>query len=92
MSEIEKRDPNRRCSAPDCPTVLSIYNSDHLCFAHADMATRRRFERRTNGDRVLSLPSVDPTVLAFDIRGPISPVDHGMSTVIGPIVEPVGRA
>jgi hypothetical protein len=25
--------------------MLSIYNTDHLCFAHADVASRARFER-----------------------------------------------
>ena len=38
-------DSPRRCSAPDCPTVLSAYNSDHLCFVHADERVRRSFER-----------------------------------------------
>jgi hypothetical protein len=41
-----KRDPRRRCSAPGCTTVLSMYNSDHLCFTHADVASRARFEPR----------------------------------------------
>ena len=45
MNGAIERDPERRCSAPGCPTVLSIYNTDHLCFAHADVASRARFER-----------------------------------------------
>jgi len=40
------RDPGRRCTAPGCPTVLSVYNSDHLCFSHADVRTRAPFERK----------------------------------------------
>jgi len=40
------RDGGRRCAAPGCPTVLSVYNSDHLCFTHADEKTRAPFERR----------------------------------------------
>ncbi len=30
---------------PDCTTLLSVYNSDYLCFAHADEKTRARFQR-----------------------------------------------
>jgi hypothetical protein len=45
MSIAMERDPERQCSAPGCVTVLSIYNTDHLCFAHADVASRARFER-----------------------------------------------
>ncbi|HEY7667294.1 MAG TPA: hypothetical protein VIE12_04130 [Actinomycetota bacterium] len=67
MSEAGKRDPRRQCSAPGCVTVLSIYNSDHLCFAHADLVTRARFERRLPADRpsplyrqVIDLPSLEP--------------------------------
>ncbi len=45
MNGATERDPNRQCSAPGCVTVLSIYNADHLCFAHADVASRARFER-----------------------------------------------
>jgi hypothetical protein len=46
MSAEAPRDPNRQCSAPGCTTVLSVYNSDHLCFRHADELTRTRFEDR----------------------------------------------
>lgn len=45
MNSAMERDPERQCSAPGCVTVLSIYNTDHLCFAHADVASRARFER-----------------------------------------------
>lgn len=45
MNNAMERDPERQCSAPGCVTVLSIYNTDHLCFAHADVASRARFER-----------------------------------------------
>ncbi|MGZ6545584.1 MAG: hypothetical protein ACXVEI_09760 [Actinomycetota bacterium] len=45
MSSAKERDPERQCTAPGCVTVLSIYNADHLCFAHADVASRARFER-----------------------------------------------
>ena len=46
MNIEAKRDPRRQCSAPGCTTVLSMYNSDHLCFTHADVASRARFEPR----------------------------------------------
>jgi hypothetical protein len=46
MTDTVKRDSERRCAAPGCPTVLSVYNSDHLCFTHADVVTRAPFERR----------------------------------------------
>jgi hypothetical protein len=39
------RDPARVCAAPDCSTLLSIYNADHLCFLHADEESRSAFER-----------------------------------------------
>ncbi len=39
----------RRCSAPGCETTLSKYNSDHLCFAHADAVSRLRFDRLWTG-------------------------------------------
>jgi hypothetical protein len=46
MNGERTRDPGRTCSAPGCTTVLSVYNSDHLCFMHADEVTRARFEHR----------------------------------------------
>jgi hypothetical protein len=46
MDAESKREPGRRCSAPACETVLSVYNADHLCFAHADVVSRALFERR----------------------------------------------
>jgi hypothetical protein len=54
MDDSVKRDRGRKCSAPDCPTVLSVYNSDHLCFAHADSVTRARFERRVSAETRLT--------------------------------------
>ncbi len=36
----------RRCAAPGCTTTLSVYNSDYLCFAHADEVSRSRFDMR----------------------------------------------
>ena len=44
MDQQEK--VKRRCIAPDCTTMLSRYNSDHLCFAHADEASQGRFAGR----------------------------------------------
>jgi hypothetical protein len=42
----------RRCLYPGCTTALSIYNSDVLCWTHADERTRAQFDRvsatRTN--------------------------------------------
>ena len=46
MNIEAKRDPRRQCAAPGCTTVLSMYNSDRLCFTHADLASRARFEHR----------------------------------------------
>jgi hypothetical protein len=39
----------RRCLYPGCTTDLSIYNSDVLCWTHADEKTRALFERRSAG-------------------------------------------
>lgn len=66
MNVGTERDAQRRCSAPDCVTVLSIYNSDHLCFAHADEVTRRRFEQRVAPERPtppLYRPRIEPSRL-----------------------------
>ena len=46
----EARDPDRCCEAPGCLTTLSRYNTDYLCFRHADEATRARFERRLSNE------------------------------------------
>jgi hypothetical protein len=43
----EKSGSERRCAYAGCTTRLSIYNSDFLCWAHADATTRARFERTT---------------------------------------------
>jgi hypothetical protein len=53
------RDPGRRCAAPGCLTVLSVYNSDYLCFAHADVRTRAPFERRAASIGI-DHPSISP--------------------------------
>jgi hypothetical protein len=37
----------RSCLAPGCTTMLSTYNTDHLCFAHDAKASRDRFESTT---------------------------------------------
>ena len=41
--------PGRRCQHAECATVLSTYNSDVLCWTHADQKARTRFDRRTAG-------------------------------------------
>lgn len=52
----------RRCTAPGCTTTLSMYNSDHLCFAHADAVSRMRFERMWTSQtrRFIYRPSAEP--------------------------------
>lgn len=35
----------RCCAYAGCTTRLSVYNSDFLCWTHADVTTRARFER-----------------------------------------------
>lgn len=53
----------RCCAYPACTTRLSIYNSDFLCWTHADVTTRARFEVRNKAggsvrpDRLMSQPS-----------------------------------
>jgi hypothetical protein len=37
----------RRCLYPGCTTALSVYNSDVLCWTHADERTRARFDHRS---------------------------------------------
>lgn len=37
----------RCCAYAGCTTRLSVYNSDFLCWTHADATTRARFERAT---------------------------------------------
>jgi hypothetical protein len=59
----ERSTTERRCSAPGCKTTLSKYNSDHLCFVHADAVSRLRFERVTGQSRrVVYRPSPEPQV------------------------------
>jgi hypothetical protein len=41
----------RRCQHLGCPTLLSAYNPDLLCWTHADQAARSRFDRVAH-DRV----------------------------------------
>jgi hypothetical protein len=36
----------RSCAFAGCTTRLSVYNSDFLCWTHADVTTRARFEQR----------------------------------------------
>jgi hypothetical protein len=43
----DSRGLERCCQYPGCTTKLSIYNSDFLCWTHADARTRARFERVT---------------------------------------------
>ena len=38
--------PERCCAVAGCTTILSVYNSDFLCWTHADTTTRARFERQ----------------------------------------------
>jgi hypothetical protein len=35
----------RRCKYPGCTTTLSVYNSDFLCWTHASVEVRARFDR-----------------------------------------------
>ena len=37
----------RQCQYPGCLTRLSVYNSDYLCWTHADVKTRARFDSLT---------------------------------------------
>lgn len=39
----------RCCAYEGCTTRLSIYNSDFLCWTHADVKTRARFETVSAG-------------------------------------------
>jgi hypothetical protein len=39
------KDSERCCAYPGCTTRLSMYNSDFLCWTHADATTRAHFER-----------------------------------------------
>lgn len=41
------KDSERRCAYAGCTTRLSMYNSDFLCWTHADARTRAHFERTT---------------------------------------------
>jgi hypothetical protein len=41
------RGSGRFCAYAGCTTRLSVYNSDFLCWTHADMTTRASFERKT---------------------------------------------
>jgi hypothetical protein len=40
----QQQNLNRRCAYPECTTTLSVYNSDFMCFLHADERTRARYE------------------------------------------------
>jgi hypothetical protein len=41
----------RRCAYPGCTTKLSVYNSDYLCWTHADAKTRAHFDMVQRGKR-----------------------------------------
>jgi hypothetical protein len=43
----------RCCAYPACTTRLSVYNSDFLCWTHADARTRARFEVRNRAGGAL---------------------------------------
>jgi hypothetical protein len=70
------RDAGRRCAAPGCPTVLSVYNSDHLCFTHADEKTRAPFERRAASSRI-DHPSTPPDIHGLRLLEPAVLAQHG---------------
>ena len=65
MNDEGAQRPGRQCLSPECTTVLSIYNSDHLCFTHADAASRARFERTGPARTSLTLyhQRLDPSSL-----------------------------
>jgi hypothetical protein len=46
---LKQGNPNRRCAYPGCTTTLSIYNSDFMCWVHADERTRARYDRVAAG-------------------------------------------
>ena len=74
------RDPGRRCALPGCPTTLSVYNSDHLCFMHADVRTRAPFERRAASLRI-DHPSTAPDVHVLRLLEPTLLARHGSTSV-----------
>ena len=45
----QQHNPNRRCAFLGCTTTLSVYNSDFMCWVHADECTRARYERVATG-------------------------------------------
>jgi hypothetical protein len=51
MSDESTAEPTpeagRRCAYPGCVTTLSRYNSDYLCWTHADVKTRAQFDNLT---------------------------------------------
>lgn len=55
VSRSRRRKPlapdGRVCSADGCTTVLSRFNLDDRCAAHADSAGRPAIRRRRSGDR-----------------------------------------
>ena len=61
--DLTKRDPSRRCSAPGCSTLLSLYNSDHLCFVHGDERSRTAFERVSETARRYQETSQAPSTI-----------------------------
>jgi hypothetical protein len=61
----DSSDTGRRCVYPGCTTDLSVYNSDVLCWTHADEKTRAHFDRRSaneHGPRLFYAPrKAEPT-------------------------------
>lgn len=45
MDAVGSTSMDRRCLFPRCTTSLSMYNSDVLCWTHADEKARSRFDR-----------------------------------------------
>lgn len=55
QADPRQHKPDRRCAWAGCTTTLSIYNSDYLCWVHADERTRARYERVVTG-RIGAVP------------------------------------
>jgi len=45
VQDPKQHKQDRRCAWVGCTTTLSMYNSDYLCWVHADERTRTRHER-----------------------------------------------
>ena len=55
MDAVGSTSMDRRCLYAGCTTSLSIYNSDVLCWTHADEKTRSQFDLVT---RTMSRPLI----------------------------------